>query len=97
MSAEDAVPFELESAKHGLAAVTQEMGSTLRRRAGSQARLVWSGQAHSHQRLCEDLSSAGILKLSYDGSISEGQFSSTPASARRLWMSSLMPLKLTRR
>lgn len=66
-SAGEAVPFELESAKHGLTAVAQELGSTFTVLAGSQARLVWSGQAHSYQQLRDDLRSAGILKLSDDG------------------------------
>jgi hypothetical protein len=78
------VPFELESAKHGLAAVAQELGSTFTVLAGSQARLAWSGQAHSHQQLREDLRSAGILKLSDDGSISEEQFSSSPDLSKAL-------------
>lgn len=84
MSAGDAVPFELESAKHGLAAVAQELGSTFTVLAGSQARLAWSGQAYSYQQLREDLRSAGILKLSDDGSNSKEQFSSSPDLSKPL-------------
>lgn len=78
MSAGEAVPFGLQSAMHGLAAVAQELGSTFTVLAGSQARFVCSGQAPYHQQLREDLRSVGILKLSDDGSISEKQFSSSP-------------------
>lgn len=84
MSAGDSVPSDLESAKHGQAAVTQELGSTFTVLAGSQARLAWSGHAHSYQQLRGDLRSAGILTLSEDGSGSEEQFSSSPDLSKAL-------------
>lgn len=47
----------------------------------------------THQQLREDLSSAGIIKLSDEGNISEGQFSLSKALMEPSWM----PFKLTRR
>lgn len=63
----DAVLFELESARHGLAAAAKEQGNAFTVLAGSQARLDWSGQPHSYQQLRNDLRAAGALKLSGDG------------------------------
>jgi hypothetical protein len=63
----DAVPFELESARHGLIARAKENGSTFTVLAGSQAKLNWSGQPHSYQQLREDLRNSGALTLSEDG------------------------------
>lgn len=62
-----AVLFELESARHGLAAVAKENGSAFTVLAGSQAKLDWSGQPHSYLQLREDLRNAGTLKLAEDG------------------------------
>ncbi|MCV2438178.1 DUF4357 domain-containing protein [Paucibacter sp. DJ2R-2] len=64
----DTVTFELESSRHGLAAAAQENGKAFTVLAGSQAKLDWSGQAHSYQQLREELRNAGTLKLSEDGS-----------------------------
>lgn len=61
------VLFELESARHGLAAVAKENGNAFTVLAGSQAKLDWSGQPHSYLQLREDLRSAGTLKLAEDG------------------------------
>lgn len=63
----DAVLFELESSRHGLAAVARENGKAFTVLAGSQAKLDWSGQAHSYLQLREDLRGSGRLKLSNDG------------------------------
>lgn len=63
----DAVLFELESARHGLAAAAKEQANAFTVLAGSQARLDWSGQPHSYQQLRNDLRAAGALKLSGDG------------------------------
>lgn len=63
----DAVLFELESARHGLAATAKEQGNAFTVLAGSQARLDWSGQPHSYQQLRNDLRTSGALKLSDDG------------------------------
>lgn len=63
----DAVPFELESARHGLIARAKENGSTFTVLAGSQAKLNWSGQPHSYHQLREDLRNSGALTLSEDG------------------------------
>ncbi len=62
-----AVTFELESSRHGLVAAAQENGKAFTVLAGSQAKLDWSGQAHSYQQLREDLRQTGALKLSEDG------------------------------
>lgn len=62
----EAVLFELESARHGLAAAAKEQGSAFTVLAGSQARLAWSGQPHSYQQLRNDLLNIGALKLSED-------------------------------
>lgn len=67
LEAGDALLFELESSRHGLAAVARESGSAFSVLAGSQAKLDWSGQPHSYQQLREDLLSSGALKLSDDG------------------------------
>lgn len=63
----DAVVFELESARHGLAAVAKESGNAFVVMAGSQARLDWSGQPHSYLLLREELLNSGALTLSNDG------------------------------
>lgn len=63
----DAVVFELESLRHGLAAAAKENGKSFTVLAGSQAKLDWSGQPHSYLQLREELRSAGALKLSDDG------------------------------
>ena len=63
----DAVVFELESSRHGLAAAAKENGKSFTVLAGSQAKLDWSGQPHSYLQLREELRSAGALKLSDDG------------------------------
>lgn len=63
----DAVLFELESARHGLAAVAKESGNAFVVMAGSQARLDWSGQPHSYLQLREELVNSGALTLSNDG------------------------------
>lgn len=63
----DAV-FELESAKHGLSATARESGDAFTVRAGSQAKLEWTGQPHSYQQLRADLLSEGALTPSDDGS-----------------------------
>lgn len=68
VGAGDAVLFELESARHGLAAVAKENGSEFIVLAGSQAKLEWTGQPHSYLQLREELRIAGVLKLSEDGS-----------------------------
>lgn len=62
----DAVVFELESARHGLAAAAQEDGKAFIVLAGSQAKLDWSGQPHSYKQLREELRASGALKLSED-------------------------------
>jgi len=62
----DAVLFELESARHGLAAAARENGKAFTVLAGSQAKLDWSGQPHSYLQLREELCSSGALKLSDD-------------------------------
>ncbi|MFY3386714.1 DUF4357 domain-containing protein [Paracidovorax sp. MALMAid1276] len=62
----DAVAFELESSRHGLAAVAQEDGKAFVVLAGSQAKRDWSGQPHSYQQLREELRASGALKLSED-------------------------------
>jgi hypothetical protein len=67
VGAADAVLFELESTRHGLAAVAKESGNAFTVLAGSQAKLEWSGQSHSYKQLREELRSAGSLKLSEDG------------------------------
>ena len=64
----NSILFELESARHGLAAVARENGKAFTVLAGSQAKLAWSGQPHSYLQLREDLSSSGALKASEDGS-----------------------------
>lgn len=64
----EAVTFELESSRHGLAAAAQENGKAFTVLAGSQAKLDWSGQPHSYQQLREELRSAGTLKLAEDES-----------------------------
>ena len=66
-SAGDAVFFELESSRHGLAAAARENGKAFTVLAGSQAKLEWSGQPHSYLQLREDLRSSGALRLSEDG------------------------------
>lgn len=63
----DSVTFELESSRHGLSAVAQESGKAFTVLAGSQAKLEWSGQAHSYQQLRDDLRKSGALKPSDDG------------------------------
>lgn len=63
----DAILFELESSRHGLAAAARENGKAFTVLAGSQAKLDWSGQAHSYLQLREELRSSGALKLSEDG------------------------------
>ena len=63
----DAV-FELESLKHGLSATAREDGKAFTVKAGSQAKVEWTGQPHSYQQLRDDLRSAGALKPSEDGS-----------------------------
>jgi hypothetical protein len=63
----DAVPFELESGSHGLAAAAKVNSGTFIVLAGSRAKLDWSGQPHSYQQLREDLRSSGALTLSQDG------------------------------
>lgn len=63
----DAVVFELESARHGLGAMAKENGSAFTVLAGSQAKLDWSGQAHSYQQLRHDLRNSGTLRPSEDG------------------------------
>lgn len=63
----DAVMFELESSRHGLAAAAKEDGNAFTILAGSQAKLEWSGQPHPYQQLREDLRSSGTLALSADG------------------------------
>jgi len=64
----EAVTFELESSRHGLAAAAQENGKAFTVLAGSQAKLDWSGRPHSYQQLREELRSAGTLKLAEDES-----------------------------
>ena len=64
----DGIYFELESAKHGLAAVARKSGRTFTILAQSQARLEWTGQPHSYQQLRESLRTFGSLQLSADGS-----------------------------
>lgn len=63
----DAVLFELENSRHGLAAEARENGKAFTVLAGSQAKLQWSGQPHSYLQLREELRSSGVLKLSDDG------------------------------
>lgn len=63
----DAVVFEMESARHGLAATAREDGKAFTVIAGSQAKLDWSGQPHSYEQLRHDLRQAGRLKLSENG------------------------------
>lgn len=65
--ADEAALFELESSRHGLAAVAKESGSAFIVLAGSQARLQWSGQPHSYLQLRQDLRNSGALRLSADG------------------------------
>lgn len=60
--------FELESARHGLAAIAKEGDNAFTILAGSQAKIEWSGQPHSYQQLREDLRSTGALELADDGS-----------------------------
>lgn len=67
VGAGDAVPFELESARHGLAATAKETGIAFTVLAGSQAKLDWSGKPHSYQQLRENLRNSGALTLSEDG------------------------------
>lgn len=64
----DGIYFELESAKHGLAALARKSSSTFTILERSQARLDWKGQPHSYQQLRESLLSYGALQLSHDGS-----------------------------
>jgi hypothetical protein len=64
----DGIYFELESAKHGLAAVARKSNSSFTILAQSQARLDWTGQPHSYQQLRESLRTVGFLQLSADGS-----------------------------
>ncbi|MDA3671200.1 DUF4357 domain-containing protein [Burkholderia cenocepacia] len=64
----DGIYFELESAKHGLAAVARKSSSAFTILAQSQARLEWTGQPHSYQQLRESLRTFGSLQLSADGS-----------------------------
>ncbi len=64
----DSILFELESARHGLAAVARENGKAFTVHAGSQAKIAWSGQPHSYLQLREDLCNSGALKASEDGS-----------------------------
>jgi hypothetical protein len=64
----DGIDFELESAKHGLAASARKSPSAFTVLAQSQARLDWTGQPHSYQQLRESLRSYGSLQLSADGS-----------------------------
>lgn len=61
------VVFELESAKHGLVATACETGKTFTVRAGSQAKLHWTGQPHSYEQLRENLRHDGSLVLAGDG------------------------------
>lgn len=63
----DAILFELESSRHGLAAAARESGKAFTVLAGSQAKLDWSGQPHSYLQLREELRSSGALTLSEDG------------------------------
>lgn len=63
----EAVFFEMESTRHGLAAAAKEQGSVFTVLAGSQARRDWSGQPHPYQQLRNDLRNAGALKPSDDG------------------------------
>ena len=63
----DAVLFELESSRHGLAAAAHEDGKAFTVLAGSQAKLDWTGKPHSYLQLREDLRSSGALKLAEDG------------------------------
>lgn len=63
----NAVTFEMESTRHGLAAVAHENGKEFVVLAGSQAKLDWTGQPHSYQQLRDELRSAGVLKTSEDG------------------------------
>jgi len=62
----DSVLFELESSRHGLIATARENGNAFTVIAGSQAKLDWSGQAHSYQQLRDELQRSGALKLSED-------------------------------
>ena len=63
----DAILFELESSRHGLAAAARESGKAFTVLVGSQAKLDWSGQPHSYLQLREELRSSGALTLSEDG------------------------------
>lgn len=63
----NAVLFELESAKHGIAATARENGGTFTVLAGSQAKLAWAGKPHAYMQLREDLLSSGVLKPSENG------------------------------
>ena len=60
--------FELESAKHGLSAIAQPQGSEFIVRAGSQAKLEWTGAAHGYQSLRTTLLQEGALVMAEDGS-----------------------------
>lgn len=61
------VVFELESARHGLAALARESGTSFTVLAGSMAKAEWSGQPHSYEQLRLDLQANGSLKASTDG------------------------------
>lgn len=84
-SAGDAVVFELESLRHGLAAAAQENGKAFIVLAGSQAKLEWSGQPHSYQQLRDDLRKSGVLRPSEEGGhlvfVSDAPFSSPSAAS----------------
>jgi hypothetical protein len=67
-SGSDGIYFELESAKHGLAAAARKNINAFTVLAQSQARLAWSGQPHSYQQLRESLQKFGSLQPSADGS-----------------------------
>ncbi len=62
------VVFELESSRHGITATARESGKVFTVLAGSQAKIIWTGQSHSYLTLRDDLRSTGALKLSEDGS-----------------------------
>ncbi|MDD1480958.1 DUF4357 domain-containing protein [Burkholderia thailandensis] len=67
-SGNDGIYFELESTKHGLAAMARKTSGSFTVLAQSQARLEWTGQPHSYQQLRESLQKFGSLQLAADGS-----------------------------
>ncbi len=59
--------FELESSRHGIAALAKEGDGMFIVLAGSQAKLEWTGAAHTYSRFRSELLEAGVLGASDDG------------------------------